>query len=190
MLLSASFIAKFGRFLSQHCKTLFPTGFILKQTERPKVLKNDTRDFQNSPPFERSACFYKTINGNFECFLYFNFETDSLENATFLKKTGVPFFSWRQLDWNPPFPYKTAISVANFKTNRKVSRKWTYHKELRFASNYFIFKKILLFVSAEVLFDGAFFLWASLTMFTVIYAVGYGNKGLCWRFWPLQKTLL
>ena len=35
------------------------------------------------------------------------------------------------------FPYKTAISEANVKTSRMVSTKWTYHKERRFASNYF-----------------------------------------------------
>ena len=34
------------------------------------------------------------------------------------------------------------MSEANVKTNKMVSTKWTYHKE-RFASNYFIFLKIL-----------------------------------------------
>ena len=29
---------------------------------------------------------------------------------------------------NASFPYKTAISVANVKTNRMKSRKWTYQK--------------------------------------------------------------
>ena len=29
---------------------------------------------------------------------------------------------------NPPSPHKTAISEANFKTNRKVSTKWTYQR--------------------------------------------------------------
>ena len=44
---------------------------------------------------------------------------------------------------NALFPYKTALSKANFKTNRVGSTKWTYHKEQSFASNYFIFLKIL-----------------------------------------------
>ena len=39
-------------------------------------LKSVTRDFLNSPPFERSACFYVTISGNFEIFQYLNFETN------------------------------------------------------------------------------------------------------------------
>ena len=43
--------------------------FILKSTERAKILlKNGTRDFQNDPPFERSACFYGTISESFEYF--------------------------------------------------------------------------------------------------------------------------
>ena len=41
------------------------------------------------------------------------------------------------------FPYKTALSEADVKTNRMVSTKLTFHKELSFASNYFIFWKIL-----------------------------------------------
>ena len=48
-------------------KTLFLRGFILKPTERAEVLlKHGTRDFQNSPPFERSACFNVTVAGSFE----------------------------------------------------------------------------------------------------------------------------
>ena len=37
------------------------------------------------------------------------------------------------------FPYKTAITEANVKTNRMVTTKWTYRKEQSFASSYFIF---------------------------------------------------
>ena len=44
---------------------------------------------------------------------------------------------------NTSFPYKTAISEANVKTNRMASTKWTYHNEWSFARNYFIFLKIL-----------------------------------------------
>ena len=36
---------------------------------------------------------------------------------------------------NASFPYQTAISEANVKTNRMVSRKWTYQREQRFSSN-------------------------------------------------------
>ena len=57
----------------------FLRGYISKPTEAACVLlKNGTRDFQNSPSFNRSACFYATISGNFERFQYFNFETKFL----------------------------------------------------------------------------------------------------------------
>ena len=95
LLLSACFTVKFGLvFVLTIWKTLFLRGFVFKPTERALVfLKNGTRDFQNSPPFERSACFHVTISENFEYFQYFNFETDFLENENFFPKTGAPFFS-------------------------------------------------------------------------------------------------
>ena len=34
-----------------------------------------------------------------------------------------------------PFPFKTALSGANVKTNRMATTKWAYHKEWSFASN-------------------------------------------------------
>ena len=55
--------------------------------------QNGIRDFQNSPPFERSACFYVTINVNFERFQFLNYETDFLENGNLSLKTGVASFS-------------------------------------------------------------------------------------------------
>ena len=72
-------------------------------------------------------------------FKYFNLEADLLENKTktFFKKVESIKFE------NASFPYKTTISEANVKTNKKVSTKWTYHKERSFAGNYFIFLKIL-----------------------------------------------
>ena len=73
---------------------LFLRGFILNPTERVEViLKNSARDFQNSPPFGRSACFYVTISEKFKRFQYFNFETDFLENENYFQKSGRLFFS-------------------------------------------------------------------------------------------------
>ena len=40
-------------------------------------------------------------------------------------------------------PYKSAISEAKVKTNRKATTRQTSHKERSFAINYFIFSKIL-----------------------------------------------
>ena len=56
-------------------------------------MSQHTRDFQNSPLFERSTCFCVTINGNFERFQYFNIEIDFMENENLFQRTGVPFFS-------------------------------------------------------------------------------------------------
>ena len=44
---------------------------------------------------------------------------------------------------NITFPYKTALSEANVKTNRMGSTKLTYHKEQSFTSNHFLFSIIL-----------------------------------------------
>ena len=89
--------------------------------------------------FKRSACFYETISENFERFQYFNFATDFLENENLFQKIGVLFLVESTKIENASFPYKTAISEANVKTNRMASTKSTYHKEWSFASNYFIF---------------------------------------------------
>ena len=73
-LLSESFRAKFGLVFVLTLEKAFSQRFHFKPIERAYVLlKNGTRYFQNSPPFERSACFYKKISGNFERFQCFNF---------------------------------------------------------------------------------------------------------------------
>ena len=70
----------------------YSRGLILKPIERELVLlKTGIRNFQNSPPFERSECFYVIITGNFERFQYFNFEINFLKNLS--QKTEVPVFS-------------------------------------------------------------------------------------------------
>ena len=78
LLLSASFTAKFG--------------LVYALTSENPFLNNGTTDFQNNPPFEKSAGFYVTIGGNFEGFQCFNFEADFLENENLFQKTGVSFF--------------------------------------------------------------------------------------------------
>ena len=49
-------------------------------------------DFQNSPPFKRSACFYMTDSESLKRVQYFSFETIFLESENLFQKTGVPFF--------------------------------------------------------------------------------------------------
>ena len=46
--------------------------------------------FQNSPP-ERQACFYLTITGSFECYQYFDFETNFLKNENLFQKMEYLF---------------------------------------------------------------------------------------------------
>ena len=116
--------------------------FLCFPTERAQILlKSCTRDFQNSPPVERSDCFYVTISENFKRFQYFIFKTDFLEYETLFKKLEYHFLVESTKIENASFPYKTAISEANDKTNKMVTTKWTYHKERSFASNYFVFLK-------------------------------------------------
>ena len=58
---------------------------------------------------------------------------------TFSTKLGNRFLVECNKIENALFPYKTATSEANVKTNRIVSTKWTYNKEGSFASNYLFF---------------------------------------------------
>ena len=101
-------------------------------------------DFQNSPPFEKSACFYVTISGNFESYQYLNFETDFLENENFFQKTGAPFFSWklklsyqkpmlRQIEWreqkgyiakNGVLPVTTSFFFKKFSVQEPSVKSW------------------------------------------------------------------
>ena len=62
---------------------------------------------------------------------------------TFLKKLEHRFLFESTKIENASFPCKTSILEANVKTNRMMSTKWTYHRELSFVSSYFIFLKIL-----------------------------------------------
>ena len=65
------------------------------------------------------------------------------KTKTFLKKLEYHFLVESTKIESASSPYKTSILEANLKTNRMVTTKWTYHEERSFASNYFIFLKIL-----------------------------------------------
>ena len=65
------------------------------------------------------------------------------KTKTFFKKLEYYFLVESIKIENALFPYKTAISEANVKTNKMVTTKWTHQNERSFASNYFIFLKIL-----------------------------------------------
>ena len=73
-----------------------------------------TRDFQNKPPFERSACFYVTITGNFACFWYFNFESNFLnKRKLYFKKLEYRFLVESTKIENATFQFKTTLSEGN-----------------------------------------------------------------------------
>ena len=61
------------------------------------------------------------------------------KTKTSFKKLKYSFLVEAAKIENTSFPFKTAQSEANVKTNRIATTKWTYHKEWSFASNYFIF---------------------------------------------------
>ena len=65
------------------------------------------------------------------------------KTQTLFKKLDCDFLVESTKTEKATFPYKTGLSEANAKTNRMGSTKWTYHKERSFASNFFIFSKIL-----------------------------------------------
>ena len=105
-------------------------SFVLKSTQKIQVpLTTGTRDLWNSPPFNRLPCFHMAIIWDFEHFYYFNFDTSFLGKKLFWK-TEVLFFVERTMMEKAPFPYKTALSKANVKTNWTNSKRWTYHKEV------------------------------------------------------------
>ena len=113
------------------------------------------------------------------------------KTKTYFKKLDHRFLAESTEIESASSPYETAISEGKVKTNRMVSTKWTYHKERSFASNYLIFFEnyvsvreplikswfdvpttqmpiLVLFVSAGVLFDGAFSLWVPLMDASII----------------------
>ena len=61
------------------------------------------------------------------------------KTKSFFEKLGYRFLVETTKIENTSFLCKIALSEANVKTNRMTTTKWAYHKEWRFASNYFIF---------------------------------------------------
>ena len=61
-----------------------------------------------------------TVSRNFERFQYFNLETDFLENENLFQKLDYRFLVASTKIENVSFPYKTAISEANVKTNKTI----------------------------------------------------------------------
>ena len=84
LLLSVTFTAKLELVFVLTFENAFSESFHFKANRKSIVLlKKSARDFQNSPSFQRSACFYVTISESFKPFL---------ESENLFQKTGVPFF--------------------------------------------------------------------------------------------------
>ena len=67
-------------------------------------------DFQNSPPFERSACFYVTISESFGSFQYFLILKQVFwKTKTFFKKLEYRILVEVTKIENTSFPFKTAL---------------------------------------------------------------------------------
>ena len=101
LLLSASFTAKFGLVFVLTLENAFSQRFHFK-ANRKSISSFGTRDFQNSPPFERSAYFYVTTSGNFKRFQHFNFEIDFLENENLFQKA----LKLKALHFHTKLPYQ------------------------------------------------------------------------------------
>ena len=61
------------------------------------------------------------------------------KTKSFFKKLEYSFSVETTKIENTSFPFKTALSEANIKTNRMATTTSTYHKEWSFGSNCFIF---------------------------------------------------
>ena len=99
------------------------------------LLKNGTRDFQNSRLFERSACFYVTVE-ILDVFSTLTWKQIFWKTKTLFQKMKYRFLIESTKIENASFSHKTAMLEANVKTNRVVSTNWVNHKE---RSNYLFF---------------------------------------------------
>ena len=63
-----------------------------------------------------------TISESFKRFQYFKFVTKFLGNENLFRKSGVPFLV-ETTEIDNRFPFKTALSETNVKTNRMAATK-------------------------------------------------------------------
>ena len=73
--------------------------------------------FLNSPPFERSACFYVAISEILNIFSTLTLKPVLWKAKTFFKKLEYNFLAESTKIENVSFQYKAAISEANFEIN-------------------------------------------------------------------------
>ena len=107
----------------------FPQSFNFKANRKSiGFSKKMSYGFQNSPPFERSACFYVTNSESFKRFQYLlTLQQIFWKTKIFFKKLKYRVLVETTKIENTSFPFKTALSEANVQTNRRATTKWTYH---------------------------------------------------------------
>ena len=86
-------------------------------SQQQVLLKTGTRNFQNSPLFERSACFYGQSVEILKVFNILTLKSIFWKTKTFFKILEHNFSVENRKIENASFPYRTAISEANVKTN-------------------------------------------------------------------------
>ena len=89
------------------------------------LFKNSIRNFQNSFPFDRSACFYVTITGNFKHSPYVNLEAFKAFLRIFWRKKKKK--DWKrnitmQNSYQKPILRQIECQVRN----RPITKNWTY----------------------------------------------------------------
>lgn len=104
--------------------------------------KNCTMDFCISPPFRRSTYFYLAITEILKVFNALTLKPVFSKPKTFFIKLDYRFLVQCATIKNVTFPYKFALTKANFKTNRMRSTRWNYHKQRSSATNYISFLKV------------------------------------------------
>lgn len=134
-------------------------------------------------------CLYVIITADIERFHYFNFEIRFLKKWNFFcKELEYWILVQKTTIGTGTFPKKPSLSKANIRANSMGNTEWACHKERSFVTNSLIFLKTLLilktsykqlihctnypniyiltfrmFVNTWILFEGAFFLWVSIT---------------------------
>ena len=108
-----------------------------------KVVLKICSKFTGEHPCQVAKQLYwnRTLACVFFCKSAAYFHNTFSKTKTFFKKLEYHFLVESINIENASFPHKTVIPKANVKTNRMMSTKSTCHKELSFASNYFIFRK-------------------------------------------------
>ena len=134
LLLSASFTAKFGLFFVSTLENTFSWRFHF-EAYRKTIGFSKKRIFKIALRLRGRHVFMWQSVKILNVFNTLTLKQIFWKTKTFFKKLEYRFLVESTKIENASFPYKTAISEANVKTNKIVTIKWHYQKEWSFASN-------------------------------------------------------